>query len=73
MFRVFGHHGVFILDGGLPKWRTAGYDVKSIASRYDDEILKTNPATDAIEKHYQGLSVWFSLGCKITVFTKKHI
>ncbi|KMZ62680.1 Thiosulfate sulfurtransferase [Zostera marina] len=56
MFRVFGHHGVFILDGGLPKWRTAGYDVKSIASRYDDEILKTNPATDAIEKHYQGLS-----------------
>jgi thiosulfate/3-mercaptopyruvate sulfurtransferase len=29
MFRVFGHENVFVLDGGLPKWRAAGFPVTS--------------------------------------------
>jgi thiosulfate/3-mercaptopyruvate sulfurtransferase len=27
MFRVFGHDNVFVLDGGLPKWRAEGHPV----------------------------------------------
>ncbi|XP_047315667.1 thiosulfate/3-mercaptopyruvate sulfurtransferase 2-like [Impatiens glandulifera] len=54
MFRVFGHNKVWVLDGGLPKWRSAGYDVESSAA--DDAILKASAASDAIEKVYQGQS-----------------
>jgi thiosulfate/3-mercaptopyruvate sulfurtransferase len=32
MFRVFGHDNVFVLDGGLPKWRAEGRDVTSVAT-----------------------------------------
>ncbi|KAL9260851.1 Thiosulfate/3-mercaptopyruvate sulfurtransferase 1, mitochondrial-like protein, partial [Drosera capensis] len=55
MFRVFGHDRVWVLDGGLPKWRASGYDVESSAS--SDAILKASAATEAIEKVYQGQSV----------------
>ncbi|XP_019455759.1 PREDICTED: thiosulfate/3-mercaptopyruvate sulfurtransferase 1, mitochondrial-like isoform X2 [Lupinus angustifolius] len=55
MFRVFGHNRVWVLDGGLPRWRASGYDVESSAS--SDAILKASAATEAIEKTYQGLSV----------------
>ncbi|CAL0326397.1 unnamed protein product [Lupinus luteus] len=55
MFRVFGHDRVWVLDGGLPRWRASGYDVESSAS--SDAILKASAATEAIEKTYQGLSV----------------
>lgn len=54
MFRVFGHDRVWVLDGGMPKWRASGYDVES-ASR--DAILKANAAIEAIEKVYKGQSV----------------
>lgn len=55
MFRVFGHDRVWVLDGGLPRWRASGYDVESSAS--SDAILKASAASEAIEKVYQGQSV----------------
>lgn len=55
MFRVFGHNRVWVLDGGLPTWRAAGYDVESSAS--GDAILKASAASEAIEKVYQGQAV----------------
>ena len=55
MFRVFGHDKVWVLDGGLPRWRASGYDVESSAS--SDAILKASAASEAIEKVYQGQSV----------------
>lgn len=65
MFRVFGHEKVWVLDGGLPRWRASGYDVESSAS--GDAILKASAASEAIEKIYQGQTVsrsfgeWFSI------------
>ncbi|KAG2273521.1 hypothetical protein Bca52824_056076 [Brassica carinata] len=50
MFRVFGHESVWVLDGGLPKWRASGYEVESSAYA----ILKSNAAIEAAEKVYQG-------------------
>ncbi|KAG2265191.1 hypothetical protein Bca52824_072270 [Brassica carinata] len=50
MFRVFGHESVWVLDGGLPKWRASGYEVESSAYA----ILKSNVASEAAEKVYQG-------------------
>ncbi|XP_022149286.1 thiosulfate/3-mercaptopyruvate sulfurtransferase 1, mitochondrial-like [Momordica charantia] len=55
MFRVFGHDRVWVLDGGLPRWRTLGYDVESSAS--GDAILKATAASEAIERVYQGQAV----------------
>ncbi|KAK4711270.1 hypothetical protein R3W88_005783 [Solanum pinnatisectum] len=52
MFRAFGHDKVWVLDGGLPRWRASGYDVESTAP--GDAILKSSAATEAIEKVYQG-------------------
>lgn len=52
MFRVFGHDKVWVLDGGLPQWRTSGYEVESSAS--GDAILKASLASDAVEKIYHG-------------------
>ncbi|KAL5061576.1 hypothetical protein RYX36_023313 [Vicia faba] len=48
MFRVFGHDRVWVLDGGLPRWRASGYDVESSAS--SDAILKASAASEAIDK-----------------------
>lgn len=70
MFRVFGHDKVWVLDGGLPRWRASGYDVESSAS--SDTILKASAASDAIEKVYQGQQVTTprppSLGCHFLDF-----
>lgn len=55
MFRVFGHGRIWVLDGGLPRWRALGYDVESSAS--GDAILKASAASEAIEKVYQGQQV----------------
>ncbi|WMV16114.1 hypothetical protein MTR67_009499, partial [Solanum verrucosum] len=55
MFRTFGHDKVWVLDGGLPRWRASGYDVESTAP--GDAILKSSAATEAIEKVYQGQMV----------------
>uniref|UniRef100_A0A6N2MED7 Sulfurtransferase n=1 Tax=Salix viminalis TaxID=40686 RepID=A0A6N2MED7_SALVM len=55
MFQVFGHEKVWVLDGGLPRWRASGYDVESSAS--SDAILKVSAASEAIEKVYQGQTV----------------
>ncbi|XWS27556.1 hypothetical protein CRYUN_Cryun26dG0126200 [Craigia yunnanensis] len=52
MFRVLGHDRIWVLDGGLPRWRASGYDVESSAS--SDAILKASAASEAIEKVYQG-------------------
>ncbi|CAN8312310.1 unnamed protein product [Cochlearia groenlandica] len=55
MFRVFGHDKVWVLDGGLPKWRASGFDVESSAS--SDAILKSSAASEAVEKIYQGQTI----------------
>ncbi|KAH6823661.1 mercaptopyruvate sulfurtransferase 1 [Perilla frutescens var. hirtella] len=55
MFRVFGHDRIWVLDGGLPRWRASGFDVESSAS--SDAILKASAASEAIEKVYQGQRV----------------
>ncbi|WZZ69505.1 hypothetical protein YC2023_080875 [Brassica napus] len=55
MFRAFGHNKVWVLDGGLPRWRASGYDVESSAS--GDAIWKASAASEAIEKIYQGQTV----------------
>ncbi|KAH0850193.1 hypothetical protein HID58_095721, partial [Brassica napus] len=55
MLRVFGHEKVWVLDGGLPRWRASGYDVESSAS--GNAILKASAASEAIEKIYEGQSV----------------
>ncbi|KAL8462791.1 hypothetical protein ACS0TY_033710 [Phlomoides rotata] len=55
MFRVFGHERIWVLDGGLSRWRASGFDVESSAS--SDAILKASAASEAIEKVYQGLRV----------------
>ncbi|RXH98566.1 hypothetical protein DVH24_010891 [Malus domestica] len=55
MFRVFGHDRVWVLDGGLPRWRASGFDVESSAS--GDTILKASAASEAIEKIYKGQAV----------------
>ncbi|KAL8237696.1 hypothetical protein R6Q59_018777 [Mikania micrantha] len=55
MFRVFGHDRVWVLDGGLPRWRASGFDVESSAS--GDAILKASAASEAIEKVYHGQPV----------------
>lgn len=52
---MFGHDRVWVLDGGLPRWRASGYDVESSAS--GDAILKASAASEAIEKVYQGQAV----------------
>lgn len=59
MFRVFGHDRIWVLDGGLPRWRASGFDVESSAS--SDAILKASAASEAIEKVYQGQRVSFAL------------
>ncbi|XP_075513819.1 thiosulfate/3-mercaptopyruvate sulfurtransferase 1, mitochondrial-like isoform X3 [Primulina tabacum] len=55
MFRVFGHERIWVLDGGLPRWRALGFDVESSAS--SDAILKASAASEAIAKVYQGQRV----------------
>ncbi len=65
MFRVFGHDRVWVLDGGLPRWRASGYDVESSAS--GDAILKASAATEAIEKVYQGQAV-ISLFIQLVIY-----
>ncbi|KAI3680080.1 hypothetical protein L2E82_50817 [Cichorium intybus] len=55
MFRVFGHDRVWVLHGGLPRWRASGFDVESSAS--GDAILKASAASQAIEKVYHGQAV----------------
>lgn len=55
MFRAFGHVRVWVLDGGLPRWRASGFDVESSAS--SDAILKASAASEAIEKVYNGQAV----------------
>ncbi|KAL8461903.1 hypothetical protein ACS0TY_033105 [Phlomoides rotata] len=52
MFRIFGHDKIWVLDGGLPRWRASGFDVESSAS--SDAMLKATAASDATEKVYQG-------------------
>ncbi|XP_022886409.1 thiosulfate/3-mercaptopyruvate sulfurtransferase 1, mitochondrial isoform X1 [Olea europaea var. sylvestris] len=55
MFRVFGHDRIWVLDGGLSRWRASGFDVESSAS--SDAIFKASAASEAIEKVYQGQRV----------------
>ncbi|KAF0919466.1 hypothetical protein E2562_029467 [Oryza meyeriana var. granulata] len=52
MFRVYGHNKVWVLDGGLPQWRTSGFDLES--GTPGDAILKTKAANSVVEMIYNG-------------------
>ena len=45
MLRLFGHHGVAILDGGLPKWRADGRPTNTAVP-----LLPETPATNLMSK-----------------------
>ncbi|KAK6154541.1 hypothetical protein DH2020_008789 [Rehmannia glutinosa] len=74
MFRVFGHDRIWVLDGGLPRWRASGFDVESSAS--SDAIFKASAASEAIEKVYQGMraeEVWTKVQKNIEEQTHQHV
>ncbi|GFP85484.1 thiosulfate/3-mercaptopyruvate sulfurtransferase 1 mitochondrial [Phtheirospermum japonicum] len=52
MFRVFEHDRIWVLDGGLSRWRASGFDVES--SALSDNISTT---CGAVGKVYQGEQV----------------
>jgi len=43
MMKTMGHENVYVLDGGLPGWQTAGYPV-------DSDIVATAPTNDYVAK-----------------------
>eukprot|EP00250_Pteridium_aquilinum_P024236 c28701_g1_i1 orf=2-217(+) len=55
MFRTFGHRDVFVLDGGLPHWCAAGFDVEGNTS--EESLARIQEASDAVKKAYQGQQV----------------
>lgn len=55
MFQAFGHQNVMVLDGGLPHWRTSGFDVEESTS---EEILGCiQSASASVKKVHQGQQV----------------
>ncbi|KAF8691153.1 hypothetical protein HU200_040265 [Digitaria exilis] len=62
MFRVFGHNKVWVLDGGLPQWRAAGFDLGSASS--DDAVLKSKAANKAVERVYNRELVAHNIAAK---------
>ncbi|KAG6555412.1 hypothetical protein Mapa_002639 [Marchantia paleacea] len=50
MFRAFGHENVWVLDGGLPKWRAKNYPVESTVS--PDVLEKIESASSSVRKIY---------------------
>ncbi|KAL2635421.1 hypothetical protein R1flu_006900 [Riccia fluitans] len=50
MFRVFGHDKVWVLDGGLPKWRAKNYPVESSVSQ--DVLARIESASSSVKKIY---------------------
>jgi len=53
MFRVFGHEKVWILDGGLPNWKSSGFPVNSDGS----QLLLGEDAAAAVQNVYSGKEV----------------
>ncbi len=47
-FRLFGAKNVFILDGGLPKWKAAGQPVESGAAKPKTKTFKAEMNTGAV-------------------------
>jgi thiosulfate/3-mercaptopyruvate sulfurtransferase len=56
MFRVFGHEKVWILDGGLPNWKSNGFPVNSDGS----QLLLDEDAAAAVQNVYSGKEVQFT-------------
>lgn len=55
MFRTFGHDNVLVLDGGLPQWCAAGFNIEGNTS---DELLgRIEKASESVRKVYQGQQV----------------
>jgi thiosulfate/3-mercaptopyruvate sulfurtransferase len=52
MFRVYGHNKIWVLDGGLPQWRTSGFVLES--STPGDAVQKTKAANSVVERIYNG-------------------
>ena len=50
-FRVFGAREVFILDGGLPAWRDAGFDTEAGAVSRSERAFNASLDTFAVSDH----------------------
>lgn len=55
MFRAFGHNDVRVLDGGLPHWRGAGFNVEDKTS--EELVTRIEKASEAVKNVYQGKQV----------------
>ncbi|XP_074589456.1 thiosulfate/3-mercaptopyruvate sulfurtransferase 1, mitochondrial-like [Curcuma longa] len=52
MFRILGHNKVWVLDGGLPHWLKAGYEVE--ATTPENVTLRATAVSKAIKSIYHG-------------------
>eukprot|EP00210_Caulerpa_lentillifera_P001356 g1304.t1 len=50
MFKTFGHQMVSVLDGGLPGWKSAGFEIESGANLKDEEVLIATEACQNAKK-----------------------
>ncbi|KAL3692558.1 hypothetical protein R1sor_006209 [Riccia sorocarpa] len=55
MFRVFGHEKVWVLDGGLPKWRAKNYPLEFSVPK--DVLAKIESVPSSVKKIYSGEEV----------------
>lgn len=55
MFRVFGHDNIVVLDGGLPQWRSSGFDIETTTSK--ESMIRIQGASEAVQKTYQGQQI----------------
>ena len=69
MFRAFGHEKVWVLDGGLPAWKAAGFPVVS----HGTQLNCGEDATAAVQKVYAGeevISFTFPTSLQIVISTQ---
>lgn len=48
LFQIMGHSDIFVLDGGLPKWQSDGYQVSDAVSKTHAGTFKATLIPDAI-------------------------
>lgn len=67
MFRLFGHHNVVVLNGGLPAWKAAGYDLtkdmpvepesQNFTAMFDDSLYATIGQVDAVTESQSAMII----------------
>ena len=51
MFRLFGHHNIKVLDGGLPKWKAESRDVTSMPTKQKEVSEKPEQLAGSINSN----------------------